>query len=584
MNPKNTRVGSALVFSLGLCWICPSAHASVPKLSFDHNYTFKEVTAYLNAVVAAYPMIARLHAIGRSYQGKDLLVLEITNRDTGIGLKKPGFWIDGNLHAGEVMGAAVCLKTIETLVTGYGRDPAITDLIDSRTIYIMPKLNPDGSDHYLTRPDGMRSSVRPHDSDGDGIEDEDPGEDLDGDGYITSIRVKSPWGTMKTSAEDPRLMVRRKEDEKGEWLVYSEGIDNDGDGRFNEDGVGGLDINRNWPSRWQQEYVQRGAGRYPLSEPETRAVAEFLFAHPNVTGVINHHMAGNFVYRPPTNRWLNPVTGGEEQMPAEDEAAFQMFGEKYSEILNQQPVRKVYGRGGPPSYGAIWGVMIGWAYDHLGVFSWVPEMGSLAPFCDYDQDGRVTEVEQLKWNDEEMGGRIFIDWKPFDHPQLGKVEIGGFTRKLYNPDTKSYTNIMCTPNEAYFDFLKKHARWNLYLASMSPLIKITDIKLQAGEAGYFKLTAEVCNVGFLPTNVTQQAIRNRTARPVKMRVKLTGATLFSGEEVVELGHLPGTTPRSVPPPQSVEWVVRTTGPGLPTATIEAVSEKGGIHAKTVELR
>lgn len=243
---------------------------------------------------------------------------------------------------------------------------------------------------------------------------------------------------MKTSPDDSRLMVRRKEDEKGEWSVYSEGIDNDGDGRFNEDGVGGLDINRNWPSRWQQEYVQRGAGLYPLSEPETRAVAEFLFSHPNVTGVINHHMAGNFVYRTPTNRWFDPVTGLEEHMAPQDETTFQVFGNKYQEILNNQPVRKVFGRSGPPRYGAIWGVMIGWAYDHLGVFSWVPEMGSLVPFCDYDKDGQVTEVEQLKWNDEEMGGKIFLDWKPFEHPQLGKVEIGGFTRKLFNAKYKSY--------------------------------------------------------------------------------------------------------------------------------------------------
>jgi len=122
----------------------------------------------------------------------------------------------------------------------------------------------------------MRSSVRPHDSDRDGLEDEDPGEDLNGDGYITQMRVKTELGGMKTSQEDPRLMDRRAEEEKGEWQVYSEGIDNDMDGRYNEDGVGGLDINRNWPSKWQQEYVQRGSGRYPLSEPETRAVAEFL--------------------------------------------------------------------------------------------------------------------------------------------------------------------------------------------------------------------------------------------------------------------------------------------------------------------
>ncbi len=105
------------------------------------------------------------------------------------------------------------------------------------------------------------------------------------------------------------------------------------------------------------------------------------------------------MYRPPTNRRLDPVTGKEEPMSSEDDAVFQLFGNKYQEILNDQPVRKVFGRSGPPRYGAIWGVMIGWAYEHLGIFSWVPEMGSLVPFCDYDEDGRVSQLEQLKLND-----------------------------------------------------------------------------------------------------------------------------------------------------------------------------------------
>jgi len=107
------------------------------------------------------------------------------------------------------------------------------------------------------------------------------------------------------------------------------------------------------------------------------------------------------------------VTGVEDPFPQADEAVFQLFSRKYSEIIKDQTVRSVYGRGGPPTYGAIWGVMIGWAYDHLGVYSWVPEMGSLVPFCDYDENGRVSQMEQLKWNDEEMEGRVFIDWEPF---------------------------------------------------------------------------------------------------------------------------------------------------------------------------
>lgn len=557
--------------------------AEVQPLNFDHNYTFSEVVDYLDKIIKAYPDITRLHKIGKSYEGRDLLVLEVTNQKNKDPLDKPGFWLDGNLHSSEVMGAAVCLKTIETLVTQYGKDEKITQLVDTRTIYVMPKLNPDGSELYLKTPFSLRSSVRPHDSDGDGALDEDPPEDLNGDGYITTMRIKDEKGTMKTHPEDSRLMERREEDEKGEWRVYREGVDNDKDGRYNEDGVGGLDINRNWPSRWQQEYIQRGAGPYPLSEPETRAVAEFLFDHPNVTGLINHHMAGNFLYRPPTNLWVDPVTGKKTEIPPQDERIYQTFGDKYSEILYDQPVRKVMGRRGPPSYGAIFGVMIGWAYDHLGIFSWVPEMGSLEPFCDYDDDGRVTDLEQMCWNEEEMDGRMFKDWESYDHPELGEVEIGGFVRKLYNPQYESYTNFLCVPGPKYREYLEKHTRWNLYLVRMSPLVEVTEVQTENLEAGFVRITASVRNMGFLPTNVTQHAVKNETAKPVKVFLSLNGAEMVGGKKEQELGYLSGNTPRSVSPVKNLEWVIRTTRESGTSFEIKVVSEKGGTVKKKVAL-
>jgi hypothetical protein len=557
--------------------------AQAAEMKFDHNHTFQEVVDYLNGMVKAYPKLARLHTIGKSYLGNDLLVIVISNQDTGKCKDKPGYWFDGNLHASEVMGAEVCLHTIHTLLTQYGKDPAITHLVDTRTIYIMPKLNPDGSDHYLTKPDSMRSSVRPHDTDGDGLLDEDPSEDLNGDGYLTQMRIKDEEGPWKTSPLDPRLMVRREEDEKGEWRTYSEGVDNDKDGRYNEDGVGGLDINRNWPSRWQQEYLQRGSGPYPLSEPETRAVAEFLLAHRNVTGVVNHHMAGNFLYIPPTNKNFNPISGERIEMPGEDANYFEIFGNKYSEIINDQTVRTVLGRGQPPREGAIWGVMIGWAYDHYGVFSYVPEMGSLAPFCDYDEDNRASQEEMLRWNDKELDGKIFMDWQKYDHPQLGEVEIGGFVRKLYDPNRRSYTSLMCFPSPEFDDFLAKHTRWNLYLAAQSPLVRITGVKIHRGEAGYVKIAAHIQNQGFLPTNVTRQAIVNQTAKTVKAMISLEEAEMVMGKEKVDLGHLPGHTSLDPSPVQTVEWMVKTTGQGKPSATIKVVSEKGGRHTKVIAL-
>ncbi len=120
--------------------------------------------------------------------------------------------------------------------------------------------------------------------------DEDKAEDLDGDGATTQMRVKSPNGTFKMSREDPRSMVPRGPGETGGeyYLVLSEGIDNDADGSFNEDGVGGIDMNRNFPRTWALPYMQNGAGAFPLSEPETRATLDFIVAHPNITGIVHN--------------------------------------------------------------------------------------------------------------------------------------------------------------------------------------------------------------------------------------------------------------------------------------------------------
>jgi hypothetical protein len=565
------QITSTLSFALLLVLGAVPGKAQAQELRFDHNHTYAEVVDYLNQVVRSHPEIARLHNIGKSYEGRDLLVIEITNQSTGDGLSKPGFWIDGNLHASEVMGAAVTLKNIDYLVKQYGNDAFVTNLVDTRTIYLMPKLNPDGSDYYLTHPDGMRSSVRPHDSDWDGVLDDDPPEDLNGDGNISQMRIRDVSGPMKTSTEDPRLMVRVEAGEQGEWRVYSEGIDNDNDGNFNEDGVGGLDINRNWPGQWQQEHIQSGSGPYALSEPETRAMAEFLFSHRNVTGVVNHHMAGNFLYRPPTALHFDAVTGVDAPMPPSDLAVFEFFGSKYTELINEQNVIPVFGRGGPPRYGAIWGVMIGWVYDHYGVYSWVPEMGSYAPFADYDDDGDASEVERLRWNDTEMDGKVFVDWTPYNHPQLGEVEIGGFLGKTFDSERGQYNNVMCTPGPVFNEFLQEHTDWNLWMASMSPYVQVTDVTAEQVEPGFLRITAKVQNQGYLPTNVTEQAVLNRTAKTVKVSISVDGGELVFGDETQDVGHLAGNHSA----PVTVEWMIKTSGRRQPMVVVTAVSEKGG---------
>jgi len=558
-----------------------------PALLFDHTHTHAEVVAYLQSATKAYPEITKLETVGKSYLGKDLLVLEITNHKTGPGLEKPGYWIDGNLHSGEVFGGEVCLHTIITRLTGYGRDPAITAIVDNYTFYVMPKVNPDGSDHYITKPDGMRSTVRPFDEDGDGRLDEDPPEDLNGDGYITMMRVADPNGPMRTSPEDPRLMVPRtqgveKEKWAGQWRVYQEGIDNDNDGVFNEDGVGGIDINRNFPEQWQPHPFSVNPGLYPLSEAESRALADAMLARPNLTGSINYHMTGNVAVFPPSAVRNDPITGDIVQPQPDDQAAYRRLGAKMIELSDTTKVQvfKIQGQS-PVAGGQIWGTVVDWAYYRLGIHSWIFEFGINPGVTElFPSSGK--EIDRLRWSDKNIGGKLFADWKSFNHPQLGTVEIGGLLGKIYDPTYKTYTNIQVLPGPEYEKRLTAHTNWHLFLISQAPLVRVENVKAVPGDPGYFTVTADVRNIGSLPTYVTEQAVLSGLAKTVKASVTLEGASLVHGAAQLDLGHLKGNGSREASAGK-VSWLVKVSGTGKPKATIRAVSEKGGTDSKQLDL-
>ena len=565
------------------------ALAEPPEIRFDHIHTFDEVVTYLENVAESHPGLVEIHRIGKSYLGKDLLVVEITNKNTGPGLEKPGYFIDGNLHSSEVIGGEICLHTIMVLVEEYGRDPLVTELVDTRALFIMPKLNPDGSDHYITRPDGMRSVVRPFDDDGDGREDEDPPEDLDGDGHITRMRVREVSGPLKTSPEDPRLMVAAVEgsdskDWKGEWRVYTEGIDNDGDGRFNEDGVGGIDINRNFPDQWQPAPISFNPGPYPLSEMESRAVADYLLALPNLTGLINYHMSGNVVVFSPSNLRTDPMTGDVVRPTYEDQLIYKRFGRKADELIEGVKIQtfKIHGASPATWHGSIWGVYIDWVYYRLGIYALNHEVGIFPGVTDiFPSYGK--ETERLRWSDENMDGKLFAEWKAFDHPQLGKVEIGGFLNKIYDPKYETYTQVMCLPGPGYDKLLAGHTQWHLFLMLQSPLLRVVDIESHPLASGFFRVKARVQNEGNLPTYVTHYALDTGLAKTVKAVIALEGADLVSGGEEVDLGHLNGRSSREGASAKDVEWVVEVTGREA-AVTIEAVSQKGGRDRARVHLK
>lgn len=565
----HTHFMFSLSFSMLLVPCSSQAQAVDPQHPrWDRYHDAAEAHALLEGWARDYPNLTDLYSIGETLEGTQLLVLEITNEQTGDALDKPAYYYDGNIHAGELTAAEVALHFAWYVLDNYGSDERVTRLLDTRTLYVRPKFNPDGADVALKTLHNPRSTPRPYDEDLDGLLDEDPPNDLNGDGYVTQMLVPNSNGMWKRSPEDPRILTRRGIEETGGrfYDIYSEGIDDDGDGSFNEDDVGGIDMNRNFPRNWGLEFEQSGAGPYPLSEPETRATVGFFMAHENITGIFHGHTSGGFLYRlPSTTSW--------DDFDMADQNLIVEFAEMYRTTTGQ-PVRPSYTNPRLHRHGTL----MSWGYWDFGVPGTVPEFwGGFGR--DYDGDGRVSEAERLQWNDEELNGEGYSDWTSVEHPELGPVEIGGwrsrFTRQ--NP-----------PPHMLQAEIEQYVPWMLWLAEISPRVVIRGIEVTpvAGDDVY-EVSVTVENEGYLPTNITQRALDAEVAVPVRAIVEVTDAELVVGEHRTDVGHLLGSrdTQRSADDGgtrHTLHYVVRSTGRS-PTMSVEIRSEKGGVSREVVRL-
>ena len=543
-----------------------------PDGTVDWNrfYTAAETNQILREFHALHPDLTELHQVGESYRGQPLMVITITNEGTGPAAHKPALYVDGGIHAGELTGSSVATHLIGHLLAGYGSDPRVTALLDLRAFYVRPKFNPDGSDLALIHDQSLRSTTHPVDDDEDGAADEDPAEDLDGNGWITQMRVSDDDGDWALHPDDDRILVRDPEGQLDgpRYSTMREGIDNDGDGAINEDGIGGIDMNRNFPRNWERVHKQPGAGDYPLSEPETRAAAEFINAHRNITGIVHGHTSGGFVYRLPS-------ASAPSLFPPIDLSLIIHLGEEYTRSTGRPVVPSATH---PTEH--RYGTLISWGYWDHGVIGWVPEFspGPEAWVTDYDGDGEISQAEQHRFNDEELDGRYFSDWTAFDHPQLGAVEIGGWHSKFWGQNP---------PPEFLEEETVQQLPWILYLAEQGPLITVGDPVVTALGDGAFRVEATVTNTGFLPTSVTDRGAVGRErpdGRIDRQVVRSPAVTLtYPGLELVEgaartvIPHLAGSNPfleAVTEASHTVTWVVRVTG-GERAVRVTAESDKGG---------
>ena len=562
-----------------------------PELSarYDRYPKFDELTAWLHEFADRYPDLVLLTTIGDSYEGRPLWLATVTNRATGPAADKPALWLDGNIHASELTASVALVHLIEHLCTGYGNDPKITRALDTRAFYIAPRINPDGAELALAEvPTIVRATTRPWPltEQLDGL----IGGDVDHDGRQLQMRVPDPNGTWKPYPADPRLLVAREPDEDGSgpyYRVLAEGRIQNYDGQTVRAArpVAGIDSNRNFPNDWARvvQNAPTGAGDYPTSEPEVAAIVRAVTERPNITGYFAYHTFSGVHLRAFGNK-------PDEALAANDLWTYQELGKRATEITGY-PAISVYHdfRYHPKS--VITGTGSDWAFDHIGVYAWTTEFWSPLRTAGIDDAHPIDwyrthplddELKLLAWVDENVPGG-YVDWYPFEHPELGPVELGGWNvaRVFRNP-----------PPHLLEAEIAPHSELAVFHALCSPLLRRRDTLVEPLGEGTWRVRVVVENAGWMATNVTQQALDRGVVQPVVARVSVPDGLVVGGKDRLELGQLTGralkssaihqfgtsddTTDRAV-----AEWIVQArTGA---TVEVEVRHDRAGVVTQVLTL-
>jgi murein tripeptide amidase MpaA len=560
----------------------------MPDVQFDKYYRYADLTRILHDYAQEFPQLVSIESIGKSYEGREIWLMTVTCFATGAAQEKPALWVDGNIHATELAPSSVCLYLLQKLVTSYGIHPDITRCLDTRTFYICPRVNPDGAELALAdKPKFIRSSTRPYPYDeegGDGL----LMEDMDGDRRILMMRIPDANGAWKICPNEPRLLVPREPTETGGeyYRLLPEGrIENYDQVQIQiQPAKEGLDLNRNFPSLWRQEFEQAGAGSYPTSEPEVRSLVQFITSHPNITGAVAFHTFSGVLIRPYSHM-------SDEEFPVKDLRTYQRIGEKGTELTEYPAISAFHEfRYDPKDF--IGGTFDDWAYDHQGVFAWTVEVWSPQrqagiteyKYIDwYREHPLEDDLKMLRWSDEKLGGKGYIDWYEFNHPQLGQVELGGWDA-MY-----AWSN---PPPEFLEHEIARFPDWLVWHLLISPCLEIYEASVSKLGDRIYQIRLVVQNTGWLPTYVTQKALEKKLVRGCICEIELPdGATLETGKPREEVGQLEGraykpSAPhrRQADPTQDrakVEWVVRA--PAGSTVKLLVRHDRAGVVRTEVIL-
>ena len=583
------RVALLLVVMLFLSVVIPSETVKVTvPLRFDQYYPLEMVYEALQALHKAYSKQTKLEMVGKSEEDRPIYAMTVNIPKTGEAVDKPGIYVDGNIHGNEIQGGEICLYLLDYLLGNYGKNEEITQLMNKNCFYVVPVVNPDGRHHFFVDSNTASSnrSLRiPTDDDHDGLVDEDFPDDLDGDGNICRMRKKDPFGEFKTDPEDPRLMVRVKPGEKGEWTILSqEGIDNDGDGRVNEDSEGYVDPNRNWGYDWAPPYVQGGAGEYPFSSVGLKALGAWILAKTNICIGWSFHNYGGMFLRGPSRKGLG-------EYPPGDIAVYDYIGQQaeritpgYRYMVSWKDLYTTYGDS------VEWLVQIGGAYGYVGevfmseteTFVTLEEKKKRDPISEGPMAtmGRETRSrERLKFSDHLAMGKLYKPWKPYKHPTYGDIEIGGWVK---------ISGRLSAPFMIK-DMVHRNAMSVIFSAKHTPKVTLEVFDVKKVDKDLFRVRTRLSNAKAIPT-MTYQAQKVNLYPQDMLKISGSNSKILAGGVLTDpynnrvnyKKHRPETQFLFVPGFGKVEHQFLVEGKD--DLTVRYESQHAGKLEKTIQLK
>jgi hypothetical protein len=590
---------------------------------------YQSFTRELRAVVDG-SRLATMESLGTTLGGRNVWMVRVGDPSGSPLDERPGVLVVGTLEGDHVVGSQLSLEAIRYLTT-HAETEAVRSALAGSVFYFFPRLNPDGAEAMFDRVRwNRRTNGQPWDEDNDGRVDEDGPEDLNGDGYITVMRVPDPAGRFMIDTADARAMKRAdpSQGETGAFTLYWEGRDNDGDGFINEDGPGGVDLNRNFQHAYP--YWTGDAGPHMVSEVETRALMDFVLDHRNIAAILAFGESDNLVTPPDARgelarekvpalpsfadasladvltKGIAPTGGGggmrgggrgggagflrgaqvgRDNDPSSgtrpattvagpDQVYFKAVSDAYKRITGIETVplhrapEGAFFEYGYFQFGVPSFSALGWGFPRTEAQVQPQARASGAAGASGTAGNAVPRGDAALLAELDAAGiDAFAEWTPFLHPELGEVEIGGFLPYVtHNP-----------PAEQLPALGAKHGEFLAELAGMLPRVRISRTEVEALGDGLFRIEVEAENIGFFPTSL-RHGQTSRSVGPTFLQIQVENEDILSGaEKTASVGVLAGSGSR-----EKVTWVIR----GRPGEGVEIKlhSQKAGRDTVTLTLR